>query len=98
MILTSTKVVGSAVSLKMLFNIPLVAGCAVTLVDVLVTLVFYNPQGTMKALRTFEFFVAALVIGVVICFCIQLSMIEENNVGAVLKGYLPSIAVVKSNG
>ncbi|KAL1959306.1 hypothetical protein VTO42DRAFT_2493 [Malbranchea cinnamomea] len=92
------EVVGSAISFKLLFNIPLVAGCAITMVDVLVTLIFYNPQGSMKGLRTFEFFVATLVIGVVICFCIQLSMIEGTTVGEVLKGYLPSSAVVKSNG
>ncbi|KAI1937607.1 NRAMP-like transporter smf-3 [Ophidiomyces ophidiicola] len=52
----------------------------------------------MKALRAFEFFVMALVLGVVICFCIELSMIKETSVGEILKGYLPSPAVVKDNG
>ena len=89
--------VGSAISFNLLFRIPLVAGCVITLVDVLVTLIFYDPPGSMKALRTFEFFVAALVMGVVVCFCIQLSMIETS-VGEVMKGFLPSTAVVKSNG
>ncbi|KAI1922060.1 NRAMP-like transporter smf-3 [Ophidiomyces ophidiicola] len=92
------EVVGSAISLNLLFNIPLVAGCAVTLVDVMIILVFYKPHGTMKALRAFEFFVMALVLGVVICFCIELSMIKETSVGEILKGYLPSPAVVKDNG
>jgi metal iron transporter len=74
-----------------------VVGCAITLVDVLITLVFYNPHGSMRSLRTFECFVAVLVIGVVLCFCVQLSMIESS-VGEILKGFLPSVAVVRSNG
>lgn len=43
-------------------------------------------------------FVAALVIGVVICFCIQLSLIENTSVGEVFKGYLPNSAIVESDG
>lgn len=52
----------------------------------------------MWGLRAFEFFVMALVLGVVICFCIQLSLIKDQSVGQVFKGYLPSSAVVRSNG
>ncbi|WEW60789.1 NRAMP-like transporter smf-3 [Emydomyces testavorans] len=92
------EVVGSAISLNLLFKIPLVAGCAITLVDVLVILIFYKPNGTMTAVRAFEFFVMALVLGVVVCFCIQLSLIKESSVGAVFRGYLPSATVVKDNG
>lgn len=39
-----------------------------------------------------------LVLGVVICFCIQLSYIQNTSVGEVFKGYLPSSAVVKGDG
>ena len=52
----------------------------------------------MKGLRIFEYFVVALVLGVVICFCIQLSLIEDTSVGEVFRGYLPSSAIVESNG
>ena len=52
----------------------------------------------MLALRAFEIFVMLLVLGVVVCFCIQLSMIEGSTVGEVFRGYLPSAAVVESNG
>ena len=66
--------------------------------DVLIILIFYSPKGSMKRLRGFEFFVIALVLGVVICFCIQLSLIKDTSVGEVFKGYLPSSAIVKGQG
>lgn len=92
------KVIGSAIALNLLFHIPLVAGCAITLVDVLIILFFYNPNGTMTRLRLFEFFVMSLVFGVVICFCIQLSFIKDTATGDVFRGYLPSSTVVEGNG
>ena len=39
-----------------------------------------------------------LVLAVVICFCIQLSLIKDQSVGEVFRGYLPSSAVVQSEG
>ncbi len=90
--------IGSAIALNLLLKIPLVAGCALTIVDVLIILIFYNPSGSMRRLRAFEFFVIALVLGVVICFCIELSIIKDTSVGEVFKGYLPSSAVVKDQG
>merc|ERR1712000_784407 len=69
-----------------------------TLVDVLIILIFYNPAGSMRRLRCFEFFVMALVLGVVICFCIQLSYIEGVSVGEVFKGYIPSSSIVQAQG
>jgi metal iron transporter len=75
-----------------------VAGCAITLVDVLFLLIFYRPNGSMKGLRFFEYFVMGLVLAVVICFCIQLSLIRGQSVGEVFRGYLPSSAVVKGDG
>ncbi|PYH45268.1 NRAMP family metal ion transporter [Aspergillus saccharolyticus JOP 1030-1] len=92
------EVVGSAIALNLLLKIPLVAGCAITLADVLFILIFYRPNGTMWGLRLFEFFVMLLVLGVVICFCIQLSLIKEQSVGDVFRGYLPSSAIVQSEG
>lgn len=92
------EVVGSAISLNLLGNIPLVAGCAITLVDVFFLLLFWRPNGSMWGLRLFEFFVVALVLGVVICFCIQLSLIKDQSIGEVFRGYLPSSTVVQSEG
>lgn len=92
------EVIGSAIALNLLIKVPLVAGCAITMVDVLIILIFYNPNGSMRGLRFFEYFVMALVLGVVVCFCIELSLIDGTSVGEVLKGYLPSSTVVEGQG
>ncbi|KAI9779660.1 MAG: hypothetical protein M1816_003448 [Peltula sp. TS41687] len=92
------QVIGSAIALNLLLHIPLIAGCALTLVDVLLILLLYNPSGSMRRLRAFEFFVAALVLGVVVAFCVQLSYIRNVSVGEVFKGYLPSSTIVQSKG
>lgn len=92
------EVVGTAIALNLLLNIPLVAGCAISLVDVFLLLLFYNPDGSMTRLRIFEYFVMFLVLGVMICFCIQLSYIRDASVGEVFRGYVPSAAVVEGNG
>lgn len=52
----------------------------------------------MKGLRAFEFFVAALVLGVVVCFIIQLTLIQDTSAGEVFKGYLPSSELVQAEG
>ena len=53
----------------------------------------------MRRIRAFEFFVMALVLGVVICFCIQLSLISaDTTVGSVFAGYLPSSTVIRGQG
>ncbi|KFY67428.1 hypothetical protein V496_01619 [Pseudogymnoascus sp. VKM F-4515 (FW-2607)] len=92
------EVIGSAIALNILIKVPLVAGCALTLVDVLIILIFYDPSGSMRRLRCFEFFVMALVLGVVICFCIQLSYIEGVSVKEVFRGYIPSSSIVQAQG
>lgn len=74
------------------------AGCAISIVDVLIILFFYKPNGSMLGVRIFEFFVMALVLGVVVCFCYQLSFIQDTSIGEVFKGYLPSRAVIESKG
>jgi len=93
------EVIGTAIAINLLIpKIPLVAGCALSICDVLLILLFYNPNGSMKGLRIFEMFVATLVLGVVICFSIQLSLIKDTSVGEVFRGYLPSSAIVERDG
>lgn len=76
-----------------------VLGCAISIVDVIVILFFYRPnKSSMRGLRLFECFVALLVIGVVTCFCFQLSLIRDTGVGEVFRGYLPSKALVQGQG
>jgi metal iron transporter len=74
------------------------AGCALSIVDTLFILLFYRPEGSMRGLRLFEAFIAALVLAVVVCFCVQLSMIEDTPVGEVFRGYLPSAEIFRSEG
>jgi metal iron transporter len=95
------EVIGTAIAINLLIpQIPLVAGCALSILDVMVILFFYQPNGTMRGLRAFEFFVVLLVLAVVICFCIQLSLIDKatTSVGHVFKGYLPSSAMIEQKG
>ena len=69
-----------------------------SILDVMIILFFYNPSGNLRGLRLFEAFVCLLVLGVVVCFCIQLSLITDTNVGEVFRGYLPSGAIVEQQG
>jgi len=92
------EVIGTAIALNLLLKVPLVAGCAISLVDVFLLLLFYNPDGSMTRLRIFECFVMCLVLGVMTCFCIQLSYIHNTSAGQVFRGYIPSSAVIEGNG
>jgi len=95
------EVIGTAIALNLLSNgkIPLVAGVAISIVDVLFILLFYQEGGaSMRARRGFEFGVGFLVLGVVICFCIQLSYITGVTAGEVFDGYIPSSALVEGKG
>lgn len=98
-VLTASQVIGTAIALNLLIPaLPLVAGCALSILDVMLILFFYRPDGAMKGLRAFEVFVCVLVLGVVVCFCIQLSLIQDTSVGEVFRGYLPSGAIIESEG
>ncbi|KAK6957035.1 hypothetical protein Daesc_002320 [Daldinia eschscholtzii] len=49
-------------------------------------------------LRMFECFVMLLVLAVVVCFCIQLSLIKDTSVGEVFLGYVPNDSITQSSG
>ncbi|CAI4510478.1 CFS_G0024000.mRNA.1.CDS.1 [Saccharomyces cerevisiae] len=51
------EVVETAISLNILFHIPLALGVILTVVDVLIVLLAYKPNGSMKGIRIFEAFV-----------------------------------------
>jgi metal iron transporter len=92
------EVIGTVIALKLLLNIPLIAGCAITIVDVIFVLMFYNPTGmSLRATRIFELLIGLLVLGVIICFCILLGSIRETSIGEVFRGYVPSSVLVKPN-
>jgi len=52
----------------------------------------------MRGIRIFELFVALLVLAVVVCFCIELSLISVPNIRELFRGYLPGDVLVQSQG
>lgn len=84
------EVVGTAVALNILFHIPLIVGVILTILDVLAILSFYRSGKSVKFIYYFEYGVAALVMGVVICFAVQLAKIPPTSVGQVFRGFIPS--------
>ncbi|GKT57834.1 metal ion transporter [Colletotrichum tofieldiae] len=92
-------VIGTATALHLLIpKLPLIACVVLTVVDVVFIVLFYRPDGSMRGLRMFEIVVCFLVLGVVVCFCIQLSLIENTTVGQVFRGYLPSSSIIETQG
>jgi metal iron transporter len=91
------EVVGTAIALNILFNVPLSVGVALTVIDVLLVLMVYQPTGPLNIVRYFEYMVAILVFVVVVCFGIELGKISAD-VGEVLNGFLPSKDLVESSG
>ena len=92
------EVVGTAIALNILFGIPLAVGVALTVIDVLLVLMAYRPNGPMRIVRYFEYLVTILVLLVVICFAVELSKIGATDVSSIFKGFLPSKELVESQG
>jgi len=92
------EVVGTAISLNILFDVPLALGVVLTVVDVLIVLMAYKPNGSMKWIRVFEAFVSVLVVMTVICFGIELFYADLGPAKEIFKGFLPSRAVIDADG
>ncbi|CDO94450.1 unnamed protein product [Kluyveromyces dobzhanskii CBS 2104] len=93
------EVIGTAVALNILLRVPLPAGVVITCIDVLFVLIAYKPgTSSMKFVRMFEYAVALLVLGVVICFCVELAYLPATSVGRIFKGYVPSKEMFEHNG
>ena len=81
------EVIGSAVALKLLFGLPLIAGVCITAFDVLVILF---TQG--RNFRILEGLVAALVLLITVIFAAQIGLSKPESI-EVMKGFLPSAAI-----
>lgn len=92
------EVVGTAISLNILFNIPLAIGVILTVVDVLIVLMAYKPGGELKIIRIFEGFVSLLVVLTVGCFAVELFYIELGPAKDIFKGFLPTKAIFEGDG
>ncbi|CCF60118.1 hypothetical protein KAFR_0J00500 [Kazachstania africana CBS 2517] len=92
------EVVGTAISLNILFNVPLALGVVLTVVDVLIVLMAYKPNGELKIIRVFEAFVSLLVVLTLICFTIELFYVDLGPASEIFTGFLPSKAVFEGDG
>ncbi len=63
------EVIGTAIALKLLFGIPLVAGALITALDVFLVLMLMN-----KGFRYIEAFIISLLVVIAICFAIQIAL------------------------
>ncbi|MCC6718645.1 MAG: Nramp family divalent metal transporter [Acetobacteraceae bacterium] len=82
------EVIGTAIALKLLFGIPLLAGAAITGLDAFLVLLLMG-----RGFRYLEAFVIALLVVISVCFAVQIALAAPP-VAAVLAGYLPSREVV----
>jgi manganese transport protein len=86
------EVIGSAIALDLLFGIPLPVGVFITAMDVLLLLYLQH-----RGVRLLEALVIALVATVGVCFAFEL-FLSRPDVGAVLRGFVPSPEIVSNPG
>lgn len=84
------EVVGSAIGLQLLFGIPLVWGCVITSLDVLLILFLQN-----KGFRYVEALVIAVILTIGGCFLAEL-IFAKPDLGGIAKGFLPSPEILKN--
>ena len=94
------EVIGTAIALNILIRVPLPAGVVITIIDVLTVMVAYKPgASSMRFVRYFEMGVAALVVGVCICFAVELAYIPKTTSARhVFRGFVPSKQMFDHNG
>ncbi|OLP53255.1 divalent metal cation transporter [Rhizobium rhizosphaerae] len=82
------EVIGTAIALKLLFGIPLLAGALITAADAILVLMLMS-----RGFRYLEAFVIALLTIIAVCFIAQM-VAAQPPVAAVLSGFVPSSEVV----
>ena len=82
------EVVGSAIGLQLLFGIPLVWGCAITALDVMVILLLQQ-----RGFRYIEAVVVALILTIGGCFVAEL-FLAKPSISGVLLGFIPSSEIL----
>lgn len=82
------EVIGTAIALKLLFGIPLLAGALIAALDAFLLLFLMN-----KGFRFLEAFIIALLIVIAGCFIVQIALAAPP-IAAVLGGFIPSSEIV----
>src|SRR5436309_3941799 len=85
------EVVGSAIGLQLLFGIPLVWGCVITALDVMVVLRLQN-----RGFRYLEAVVSTLIATIGTCFAVEL-FIAKPALGGILGGFAPSADILRNS-
>src|SRR5436309_5012140 len=86
------EVVGSAIALQLLFGIPLVWGCVITCLDVLLVLFLQH-----RSFRYVEALVITLILTIGTCFAINLFLAQPSVTG-VLLGFAPRPEILRQTG
>ena len=84
------EVIGTAIALNLLFNIPITYGVVITSLDVLLVLYLQN-----KGFRLLEALVIALIATVGACFLFEI-ILSKPPLAAVMRGFVPSPEVVRN--
>jgi manganese transport protein len=85
------EVIGSAIALNLLFNLPIVVGVCLTGLDVLVVMYLQN-----KGFRYLEALVIGLIILIGGCFLVEV-FLSQPNVADLARGFLPSSDIVRNH-
>ena len=83
------EVIGSAIALNLLFNIPIPWGIAITALDVLIVL--YMQQ---KGFRLLEALVVVLIATIAGCFLFEI-LIAKPDMAGVMQGFIPSPSILQ---
>ena len=83
------EIIGSAIGLNLLFNIPLVWGVSLTALDVLAVMYLQN-----KGFRFIEALVVVLILTIGGCFLAEM-IFSKPNVPEMLRGFVPHAEIVK---
>ena len=84
------EVVGSAIGLPLLFGIPLVWGCVITTLDVMIVLLLQN-----RGFRYVEALVITLILTIGGCFAAEM-MFAKPDLAGIAAGFVPSVEILKN--
>ena len=84
------EVVGSAIGLQLLFGIPIVWGCVITTLDVMIVLLLQN-----CGFRYVEALVITLILTIGGCFAAEM-LFAKPDLAGIAAGFIPSTAILKN--
>src|ERR1041385_2804859 len=85
------EVVGSAIGLQLLFGLPLVWGCLITVLDVMIVLLLQH-----RGFRYLEALVVTLILTIGGCFAVEL-FVAKPDLGSVFSGFIPRVEILRNS-